>query len=75
MISFEKEYLAYKMLRIFFAGYDNDTHLVDDETLSDLQEVFGMVNREDRAGVFTHFVKLLLARKVEFDVAQFQVVA
>jgi len=72
-MNIDKEYQAYKMLRIFFAGYDNETKRVNDESLSDLQEVFGTVDREDRAGVFTHFLKLLLARKVEFDVDQFKV--
>ncbi len=70
---FEREYQAYKMLRIFFKGYDNDTHRVSEEALEDLTELFGLVEEKDRADVYTRFTKLLEVRKVEFDVEQFKV--
>ena len=72
MNKFENEFSAYKMLRIFFEGYADETERVSDAALEDLKELFGLVAEDERADVYVMFTKLLHARHVNFDVDQFK---
>ena len=69
----KNEYHAYKMLKIFFKGYNMDIGVVSEAVMLALKDKFGEVLEEDRANVYVMFVNMLHKRNIKFNVKQFQI--